>query len=167
MKKKYIVRLRQEERDHLEEVIRKLSGSPQKVRSAWILLKADANGPGWTDQRLPKRICAAQEQSKRSGNVSSPKALKSLWMAGNGRIRLGPGSSTATRRAEVIALRLGELPSGYSNWSLRLLAERVVELGFVEAVSHETLRQTLKKTASPDARSNIGSFRRRRLTVSS
>jgi hypothetical protein len=44
-------------------------------------------------------------------------------------------------------LRLGKPPKGFANWSLRLLAEKVVELGFVDTVSHETLRQTLKKTA--------------------
>ena len=51
------------------------------------------------------------------------------------------------QEAEVIALRLGEPPKGYANWSLRLLARKVVELGIVESVSQETVRQTLKKTA--------------------
>jgi hypothetical protein len=48
--------------------------------------------------------------------------------------------------AKVIALRLGKPPKGYANWSLRLLADHVVELGLVESISHETVRQTLKKT---------------------
>ena len=50
------------------------------------------------------------------------------------------------QEAKVIAMRLGKPPKGYANWSLRLLAERVVELGLVESISHETIRQTLKKT---------------------
>ena len=50
------------------------------------------------------------------------------------------------QEAQVIALRLGSPPKGYANWSLRLLARRVVELGVVESVSHETIRRTLKKT---------------------
>ncbi len=50
------------------------------------------------------------------------------------------------QEAKVIALRLGEPPKGFANWSLRLLAEQVVELGIVDSVSHETLRKTLKKT---------------------
>jgi hypothetical protein len=50
------------------------------------------------------------------------------------------------QEAKVIALRLGEPPKGFSNWSLRLLAEQVVELEIVDSVSHETLRKTLKKT---------------------
>ncbi len=51
------------------------------------------------------------------------------------------------QEAKVIALRLGPAPKGFANWSLRLLAEKVVELGIVESVSHETVRRTLKKTA--------------------
>ena len=51
------------------------------------------------------------------------------------------------QEAKAIALRLGKPPKGYSNWSLRLLAERVVELGLVDSIGHETIRQTLKKTA--------------------
>jgi glutaredoxin-related protein len=50
------------------------------------------------------------------------------------------------QEAQVIALRLGQPPAGFSNWSLRLLARQVVELGIVDKVSHETVRQTLKKT---------------------
>jgi Homeodomain-like domain len=51
------------------------------------------------------------------------------------------------QEAKVIALRLGPAPKGFANWSLRLLADKVVELGIVESVSHETVRRTLKKTA--------------------
>jgi hypothetical protein len=56
-------------------------------------------------------------------------------------------SLDGVQEARVIALRLGKPPKGFANWSLRLLAEKVVELGIVESVSHETVRQTLKKTA--------------------
>jgi hypothetical protein len=51
------------------------------------------------------------------------------------------------QEAKIIAMRLGKPPQGYANWSLRLLAEQVVELGLVKSISHETVRQTLKKTA--------------------
>ena len=51
------------------------------------------------------------------------------------------------QEAKVIALRLGKPPKGFANWSLRLLADHVVELGIVDSISHETVRQTLKKTA--------------------
>ena len=74
-----------------------------------------------------------------------------------GRVRAGAGTQTARvsagpelldgeQEARIIALRLGPPPKGYANWSLRLLAHRVVELAMVESVSHETIRRTLKKT---------------------
>ena len=75
-----------------------------------------------------------------------------------GRLRAGAGAKTAgvppvpkllngEQEAHIIALRLGPPPKGYANWSLRLLARRVVELAIIESISHETIRRTLKKTA--------------------
>lgn len=58
--------------------------------------------------------------------------------------------------ARLVALRLGGPPEGYGQWSLRLLARRAVETGIAESISHETVRRTLKKTASPGARSRTG-----------
>jgi hypothetical protein len=57
-----------------------------------------------------------------------------------------PKKLDGEQEAQVIAMRLGKAPKGYANWSLRLLARKVVELGIVESLSHETVRQTLKKT---------------------
>ena len=69
MLKKYIVRLTQEEHDHLHEIIKKLSGSSQKVRRAHILLKADANGPCWTDSRIEKRSTVGQKLLRTSVRI--------------------------------------------------------------------------------------------------
>ena len=66
------------------------------------------------------------------------------WQAANRRRRV-PSFSTGKQEAKIIAMRLGKPPKGFSNWSLRLLSERVVELGLVDSISHETVRQTLKK----------------------
>jgi hypothetical protein len=63
---------------------------------------------------------------------------------------------TGEQEAKIIALRLGPPPKGYANWTLRLLAERVVELELAESVSYETIRLTLKKTRLRDARSSTG-----------
>ena len=60
------------------------------------------------------------------------------------------------QEARVIALRLSTPPVGYGNWSLRLLARHVIELGIVASISHETVRQTLRKTASRGARCSTG-----------
>jgi hypothetical protein len=70
MEKKYIVRLTDEERDTLRGVIKKLKGSSQQVRRAQMLLKADANGPNWTDKKLRKPFRVGRKRWKTSGNAS-------------------------------------------------------------------------------------------------
>ena len=68
------------------------------------------------------------------------------WMASRAKLRLRQKCLDGKQEAKVIATRLSKPPKGYANWSLRLLAEHVVELGVVESISHETIRRTLKKT---------------------
>ena len=147
MPKKYIVRLSEAERDELRKVIKKLSGSSQKVRRAQILLKADANGSNWTDERIAAAFdCRTQTVEK----IRKRLVTQGFTTVLNGVRRRHPPIEKwlkGAQEAEVIALHLGDPPKGYANWSLRLLARKVVELGIVETVSHETVRQTLKKTA--------------------
>ncbi|WAK04272.1 helix-turn-helix domain-containing protein [Methylobacter sp. YRD-M1] len=147
MPKKYIVRLSDTERHHLQEVIKKLQGSSQKVRRAQILFKADANGPGWTDQRIAEayacRINTVEKIRQRFVEEGFERALE-------GRKREYPPTPRlldGAQEARIIATRLGSPPAGYARWSLRLLAGRVVELGIVDAISHETVRKLIKKTA--------------------
>lgn len=147
MEKKYIVRLTDEERKTLREVIRKLKGSSQKVRRAQILLKADADGPNWTDRKIAEAfLCRTQTvESLRQRLVT-----EGFDVALCGRKRVKPPREKlldGEQEAKLIAMRLGEPPQGFANWSLRLLAEKIVELEIVESISHETVRQTLKKTA--------------------
>ncbi len=146
MKKKYIVRLTDEERKTLREVIRKLKDSSQKVRRAHILLKADAEGPNWSDRKIAEAFsCRTQTvESLRQRLVTEgfDVALCGRKQGKSPRGKLLDGE----QEAKVIALRLGTPPKGFANWSLRLLAEKVVELEIVDSISHETVRQTLKKT---------------------
>lgn len=145
MRKKYIVRLTDEERNHLETVVKKLSGSSWKVRRAQILLKADADGPCWTDLKIAE---AFNCRTKTVENVRQRFVLNGFKQALDGKKRENPPVAKlldGRQEAEIIALRLGSPPAGYGNWSLRLLAERVVELGISDSVSHETVRQVLKK----------------------
>lgn len=147
MPKKHIVRLTSDERTEALGVIKKLKGTSQKVRRAQILLKADADGPDWTDaeiaeaflcrtrtvERLRQRLCEQGfEATLHRAERSQPPVAKLL---------------DGEQEARIIALRLGPPPKGYANWTLRLLARQVVELEIVEAVSYETVRRTLKKTA--------------------
>jgi hypothetical protein len=146
MKKKYIVRLTDEERDTLVLVIKKLKGSSQKVRRAQILLKADAEGPNWSDKKIAEAFLC---RTKTVENIRQHLVTEGFEVALNGKQRdtpPRPKKLDGEQEAKVIALRLGSPPQGFANWSLRLLANEVVELGLIESISHETVRTTLKKT---------------------
>ncbi len=146
MEKKYIVRLTDEERSVLRHVVKKLKGSSQKVRRAQILLKADADGPNWTDKRIADAFSC---RTKTVENIRQRLVTDGFETALNGRKRDTPPRQKrldGEQEAKVIALRLGRPPKGFANWTLRLLAEQVVELEIVDSVSRETLRKTLKKT---------------------
>lgn len=147
MKKKYIVRLTDAERQTLQDVIKKLKGSSLKVRRAQILLKADADGSAWTDQRIAEAFGC---RTKTVENIRQRLVTEGFEVTLDGKPRKEPSRPSifdGEQEAKMIALRLGPPPKGFANWSLRLLAEKVVELEIVESVSHETVRRTLKKTA--------------------
>ena len=144
--KKYIVRLTDQEPEICRQTVSKLKGSSQKVRRAQILLKADADGPAWTDQQIADALSC---RTKTVENIRQRCVLEGFERTLERKPRaLPPGLKRldGEQEAQVIALRLGSPPKGYANWSLRLLARRVVELGIVESLSHETVRRTLKKT---------------------
>ncbi len=146
MQKKYIVRLSDEERDTLREVVKKLKGTGQKVRRAQMLLKADANGPGWTDDKISDAFSCwtrtVEKLRQRLVECGFDEAL-------DGKKRTTPPTEKildGNQEAKIIAKRLGPPPKGYANWTLRLLARKVVELEIADTVSYETVRRTLKKT---------------------
>jgi hypothetical protein len=146
MRKKYVVGLTDEERETLKQVIGKLKGTSQKVRRAQVLLKADADGPGWTDARIAEAFgCRTQTVE----NIRERFVTEGFEVALNGQPRLKPPRAKlldGKQEAQVIAMRLGSPPPGFANWTLRLLAEQVVALEIVESISYETVRRTLKKT---------------------
>lgn len=146
MDKKYIVRLSKREREELLDMVKRLKGSSQKVRRSQILLKADVRGPNWTDVKIAEAFsCRVQTVE----NLRKRLVTEGFRTALDGKPRETPPRRKrldGKQEAKVIAMRLGKPPKGYANWSLRLLAEHVVELGLVEVISHETIRQTLKKT---------------------
>ena len=147
MLKKYVVRLSDAERGELRGVIKKLKGSGQKVRRAQILLKADADGPNWTDGRVAEafscRTRTVERLRQRLVERGFDEALHRVERAQPPVEKLLSGD----QEARIIAMRLGPPPKGYANWTLRLLARKVVELEIVDSVSRETIRRTLKKTA--------------------
>lgn len=147
MQKKYIVRLTEEERETCRLTVKKLKGTSQKVRRAQILLKADADGPAWTDKQIAEafscRTNTVENIRQRFVQEGFEPALERKKPEAPPTEKLLDGE----QEAKVIATRLGPPPKGYANWTLRLLARKVVELEIVESISHETVRQTLKKTA--------------------
>lgn len=147
MLKKYLVRLTELERETLQSVIKKLSGTSQKVRRAHILLKADADGPAWTDAKIADAFSA---RTRTIETIRQRFVERGFEETLNGKKREQPPTETlldGKQEAQVIATRLGAPPPGYANWSLRLLARKVVELEIVPSISHETVRRTLKKTS--------------------
>ena len=146
MQKKYVVRLTDEERAELQAVVRKLKGTSQKVKRAQILLKADIEGLGWTDLQIAQafdcRVQTVEDVRRRLVERGFAETL-------NGPKRVHkptPNILDGRQEAQVIATRLGDPPAGYANWTLRLLARKVVELEIVESISYETVRRVLKKT---------------------
>jgi len=144
--KKYVVRLDEAERQTLQQVIGKFKGTSQKVRRAQVLLKADADGPDWTDAMIADAFgCRTQSVE----NIRERFVTQGFELALNGR----PHAKAPRRKvldgeqeAKVIAMRLGAPPPGFSNWTLRLLAKQVVTLEIAKSISYETVRRMLKKT---------------------
>jgi hypothetical protein len=147
MRKLYVVRLTDRERDELYGVVKKLKGTGQKVRRAQILLKADADGPNWTDERIAEaflcRTRTVERLRQRFVEQGFDETLHRVERAQPPVEKL----LTGDQEARIIATRLGPPPKGYANWTLRLLARKVVELNIADSVSYETVRRTLKKTA--------------------
>ena len=115
------------------------------MRRAQILLKADADGPAWTDERIADAFSC---RTKTVENVRQRCVLEGFERALERKRRASPPVPKlldGEQEAQIIALRLGPPPPGFANWSLRLLARRVVELAIVESISRETIRRMLKK----------------------
>jgi transposase len=146
MIKKYVVRLTDEERGVCQAVVKKLKGSSEKVRRAQILLKADVEGPAWSDAKIAEAFdCRVQTIEKIRQRI----VLEGFDQALERKKRAEPpiaGKLDGEAEAKLIALRLGKPSAGYGHWTLRLLAEEMVALEVVAAISHETVRRTLKKT---------------------
>ena len=147
MQKRYVVRLTDQERSELRDIVKKLKGTGQKLRRAQSLLKADADGPNWTDDRIADafscRIRTVEKIRQRMVERGFEDTLHGVERAQPPVEKL----LTGDQEARIIATRLGPPPKGYANWTLRLLARKVVELEIVDSVSYETVRRTLKKMA--------------------
>jgi hypothetical protein len=146
MKKNYIVRLTKQERQVLLSVINKLKDRSQKVRRAPILIKADVDGPNWHDQQIADAFMCSRQSVE---GVRKRFVTEGFELTLNGPKRETPPRAkilNGDQEATIIALRLSDPPKGRNGWTLRLLAEKVVELEIASSVSHVTLHKMLKKT---------------------
>jgi transposase len=148
--KRYVVRLTEEERGQLEALVCRGRAHPRKLLHGRILLKADVNGDGWTDERIAEALEVSAATVARERRRFCEEGLEVALMTRKpGR----PRRRVLDRRAEarLVALARSEPPEGRGDWTLRLLADRMVKSGHVEGVSHETIRTTLKRTSLSSA----------------
>ena len=153
----YKVELTSEERQRLETLVRKGEHSALKLMRAHILLKADRNGPSWTDARISEAFgCDAQTAHNVRKRFATGERLGALERKKQGFRPSHLPKLDGCGEARLIALACGDPPEGFSQWTLRLLADRLVELQIVESISLETVRQTLKKTSCARTGNSIG-----------
>ena len=156
-KKKYIVSLTTEEREVLEQLTSTGKASAYKMNHARILLKADRNQEGgeWTDEAISQALDVSVATIERVRQRFVETNLESA-LSRQVQQHRKPRRLDGEQEAHLIAITCSEAPEGQARWSLRLLAERMVELEYVESVCHETVRQTLKKTISNPGYENAG-----------
>jgi transposase len=148
--KKYVVRLAPEERARLEEVIGKGKRPAAMILRARILLKADISdaGEGWSDGRIVKALETSLATVHRTRQRLVEEGLDAA-LARKPRARPSiPRIFDGENEARLITLACSKPPAGHAKWSLRLLEQKVVELGIVAKASDNTIGRTLKKTFS-------------------
>lgn len=145
MAKRYIVRLTQQERDELMAIVKTGRGVAYKRLNAQILLKADvsADSGAWTDVKIAECFDVSVRKVERIRKRLCEEGLERALVRakGGGRKRKLDG----VQEAHLVALVCSDAPEGRADWTLRLLADKMVELEYVDSISHEAVRQVLKK----------------------
>ena len=144
----YKVTLTQEERDQLTEMTRTGTHAARKIIHALILLNVD-RGPHNTEKQINEEVCKVLKIGMRTIDRVKKRFVEEGFDAA---LKMAPTSRVYDKlvdgdmEAHLIALACGEPPKGFARWSLRLLADKLVELRYAEDISYETVRRTLKKT---------------------
>lgn len=147
--KKYVIRLSEDERNNLTALVSRGKVAAGKRLHAQVLLKADvsAAGAGWTDQQIVEAFevgeRTVQAIHQRCVEEGLDAALERKKQCRPSREKVLDGA----KEAQLVALCCGKVPAGQARWTLRLLAGELVRLDIVDSVSHETVRQALKKTS--------------------
>ena len=147
--KKHHIGLSAQERNELEAILRKGRVSAVRQRHARILLLADVDGceGGWSDSQIAAAAHTSIPTVERVRRVCVEHGLERA-LQGKDPERDYARKLDGKGEAQLLALCCGPVPQGHARWTLRLLAGRLVELEVVEAISHEAVRRTLKKTNS-------------------
>jgi transposase len=148
-KKQYVVTLTEEQRGQLQDLIAAGIAPARKLAHARVLLKADEStgGPGWPDAAIAEAVEVSQPTVARLRRQFVERGLEAALN------RRAPRRAYARKldgeqEARLIAVACGAPPAGQARWSLRLLADKLVELAVVEDISYQTVRRVLKKTTS-------------------
>jgi len=144
MVKKYIVELTAEERQAAQEIITSGKHSARKIRRAQVLLKSDEE---WSDSEISEVL---------EISIPTVERVRKLWveegleraLTGRESQRIYARKLDGEQEAHLIALVCSEAPKGHTRWTLSLLADQMVQLGYVDELSYETVRRALKKTSS-------------------
>jgi hypothetical protein len=149
MHQKYVVLLTEAERDQLKRLIAAGTAPARKLAHARVLLKADKGpgGPGWTDAAIVEAVGISQPTISRIRQQFVEAGLEAALNRRAPR-RVYARKLDGAQEARLVALACSEPPAGQVRWSLRLLADKLVELEVVDTVSHQTVRRVLKKTNS-------------------
>ena len=161
--KKYVVRLSGEEREQLETLIRKGKSPARRLLKARILLKADVSeaGEGWSDSRIIEALDTSASMVYRVRKQLVEEGLEAVLSRKQRATPAVPPIFDGEKEAKLIALACSKPPKGRARWTLRLLENKVVELGIVDRASDSTIGRTLKKTLSSPIAASNGSSRRR------
>ncbi len=156
MAKKYRVQLKAEERAELVQLIESRDSKSRQVKRAYALLAADENGDKkWTDQQIKQAYGLSIAGLERLRERLVTQDLNTALL-GKKREVFAEKLFTGEVEAKLIALRCSKWPEGYNRWTLQLLADQMVSLGYVEHMSDESVRLMLKKTNLSLGRSKVG-----------
>ena len=143
---KFVVRLNDSERQSLEELLAGKRVAADKILRGRILLKADVDGPGWSDPEIADAFNVGLSTVHRLRQRLVEEGLEAA-LARRPSSQQRPRKIDGAKEAHLIAITCGSPPEGRARWTLQLLADRLVELQLVDSISHETVRTTLKKTS--------------------
>jgi len=146
--KKYVVRLEPQEREQLQKLVSTGKGAARKLTHARILLQADVSqqGPGWTDKQIAQGLGVTTRTIEHVRQRCVEQGLEAALERKPREHPATPRILDGRKEAELVAICCSKPPVGFARWTLKLLADRLVELEIVESISRDTVRRTLQKT---------------------